>query len=112
MPTFKLPLSGNVTQSISPWSGWFSPSGGQYGLVNINLGLSSEPKVEEEVLSDVASYGRQLGQMGDAIIVLLKHMPKDAPLSHDDKAVIAALKEMLNQIADKKQKHGRTAMRL
>jgi hypothetical protein len=34
MPTFKLPLSGDVSQAISPWQGWFSPSGGQYGLVN------------------------------------------------------------------------------
>jgi len=32
-------------------------TGGQFGLVNINLGQSSEPKVEEEVLSDIATYG-------------------------------------------------------
>ncbi|MGA8171580.1 MAG: hypothetical protein WB816_12230 [Methylocystis sp.] len=112
MPTFKLPLSGDVVQSINPWTSLFSPSGGQYGLVNINLGKSSEPKVEEEVLSDVATYGKQLGRIGDAMIVLLKHLPDDAPLSHEDKAAIAALKEMLDEIADKKQKHGRSAMRL
>jgi len=111
MPTFKLPLSGDVVQSINPWTALFSPSGGQYGLININLGKSSEPKVEEEVLSDVASYGKQLGKIGDALIVLLKHLPKDAPLSHEERAAIEALKVMLNEIADKKQKHGRKAMR-
>ena len=63
------------------------------------------------MLSDVASYGKQLGQIGDALIVLLKHLPKDAALSHEDKAAIEALKKLLNEIADKKQKHGRKAMR-
>ena len=111
MPVFKLPLSGDVVQSINPWTSFFSPSGGQYGLVNINLGQSSEPKVEADVLSDVASYGKQLGQIGDALLVLLKHLPKDAALSHEDKAAIEALKKLLNEIADKKQRHGRKAMR-
>ena len=60
MPTFKLPLSGDVVQSINPFTAWMSPVGSQFGLININLGQSSEPKVEEEVLSDVGTYGRQL----------------------------------------------------
>jgi hypothetical protein len=111
MPVFKLPLSGDVVQSINPWTAFFSPSGGQYGLININLGKSSEPKVEEDVLSDVASYGKQLGKIGDALIVLLKHLPKDARLNHEEQAAIDALKNLLNEIADKKQEHGRKAMR-
>ena len=111
MPVFKLPLSGDVVQSINPWTSFFSPSGGQYGLVNITLGQSSEPKVEAEVLSDVASYGKQLGQIGDALIVLLKYLPEHPPLNHEDKAAIDALKKLLDEIADKKQKHGRKAMR-
>lgn len=60
MPTFKLPLSGDVVQSINPFTAWMSPVGSQFGLININLGQSSEPKVEEDVLSDVGTYGRQL----------------------------------------------------
>jgi hypothetical protein len=44
MPTFKLPLSGDVVQSINPFTAFMT--GGQFGLVNINLGQSSEPKVE------------------------------------------------------------------
>ena len=63
------------------------------------------------MLSDVASYGKQLGQIGDALIVLLKHLPKDATLSHEDKAAIDALKKLLSAVADKKQTHGRKAMR-
>ena len=58
MPLFKLPLSGDVTQSILPWT--FAPMGGQWGLVNITLGQSTAPEVEADVLTDVAGYGKQL----------------------------------------------------
>jgi hypothetical protein len=68
MPTFKLPLSGDVVQSINPFTAFMT--GGQFGLININLGQSSEPDVEADVLSDVATYGEQLGRIGDALIVL------------------------------------------
>ena len=60
MPTFKLPLHGDVVQSIRPWTAFMSPVGSQFGLVNINLGRSSEPNVDGDVLSDVGSYGKQL----------------------------------------------------
>ncbi len=63
MPTFKLPLSGDVTQTINPWTWMFNPVGSQFGLVNISLGKSSNPDVEQEVLEDVASYGKQLGRL-------------------------------------------------
>ncbi len=108
MPTFKLPLSGDVVQSINPFTAFMT--GGQFGLININLGQSSEPDVEAEVLSDVATYGKQLGRIGDALIVLLKHFNPPAPLSADEKNAIAALNDMLGKIAAVKKKHGRTAL--
>lgn len=109
MPTFKLPLSGDVVQSINPFTAFMT--GGQFGLVNINLGQSSEPKVEEEALSDVASYGKQLGRIGDALIVLLNHFHPRQPLTDEESAAIDALKEMLDAIADVKERHKRPAIR-
>jgi len=109
MPTFKLPLSGDVVQSINPFTAFMT--GGQFGLVNINLGQSSAPDVEGEVLSDVATYGKQLGRIGDALIVLLKHFNPPGPLSADESSAIAALNDMLGKIADVKKKHGRAALR-
>jgi hypothetical protein len=58
MPTFKLPLSGDVVQSINPFMAFMT--GGQFGLININTGQSSEPKVEEEVLSDTPATASSL----------------------------------------------------
>ena len=108
MPTFKLPLSGDVVQSINPFTAFMT--GGQFGLININLGQSSEPKVEEEVLSDVATYGKQLGRIGDALIVLLEHFHPRQPLTAAETDAIDALKAMLDKIADIKKKHNRPAI--
>jgi hypothetical protein len=105
MPTFKLPLSGDVVQSINPFTSFMT--GGQFGLVNINMGQSSAPDVEADVLSDVASYGKQIGRISDALLILLAHFhAKDA---HEEK-VIADLNEMLEQIARVKERHKRPAL--
>jgi hypothetical protein len=66
-------VSGNVTQSINSWTWFFNPIGSQVGLANIELGQSSNPAIEGEVLTDVASYGKQLGRIEDALLVLLAH---------------------------------------
>jgi hypothetical protein len=111
MPTFKLPLSGDVFQAISPWTAFMSPIGSQIGLFNVRIGQSSEPAVEADVLSDVASYGKQLGRIGDALVVLLSHFHPRTPLTEEETAAIDDLKEMLQQIADVKGKHKRKALR-
>lgn len=105
MPVFRLPLSGNVTQTINPWNWFFNQTGGQTGLVNIELGQSSNPPVEEEVLSDVASYGKQLGRIEDALLVLIAHFKPETPLKPDETKALAALKSLTKQIAVVKAKH-------
>ena len=112
MSTFKLPLSGDVVQSINPFTAFLSPIGSQFGLINISLGQSSAPKVEEDMLSDVGSYGKQIGRIGDALIVLLTHFHPKTPLSHDEAIAIHELKKMLDTAADVKQRHTRHALRL
>src|SRR6266700_3721950 len=99
MPAFRLPLSGNVTQSINPWTWFFNPVGSQVGLVNIELGQSSNPAIEEEVLSDVASYGKQLGRIEDALLVLFAHFRPERPLTAEEKAAVGALKAIVEEIA-------------
>jgi len=105
MAIFRLPLSGNVTQSILPWTWFFNPTGSQFGLVNISLGKSSNPDVEEEVLTDVASYGKQLGRIEDALAVLLKHFHPDQKLTAAENRAIDELKSLLKDVAAVKAKH-------
>ena len=107
MPVFRLPLSGNVTQSINPWTWLFNPVGSQIGLVNIELGQSSNPAVEEEVLSDVASYGKQLGRIEDALLALLAHFHPERKLTADEQKALRELKAIVTDVAAVKAKHRR-----
>jgi hypothetical protein len=111
MPVFKLPLSGDVVQTISPFTAFMSPVGSQFGLINITLGQSSAPEVEKDVLSDVGTYGKQLGQIGDVLLVLIERMPKAPALKPEEEKAITAFKEMLHEIADVKERYHRRALR-
>ncbi|WP_244659428.1 hypothetical protein [Bradyrhizobium guangdongense] len=109
MPVFKLPLSGDVVQSIYP--SFFSPAGGQFGLINITVGQSSAPEVEKDVLSDVAGYGKQIGRVADALLAVIEHLEvHDGRGLEQDKAIIA-FKELMHSVAAVKERHGRTASR-
>jgi hypothetical protein len=81
------------------------------GLININLGQSSAPEVEQEILEDVGSYGRQLGRIGDALAVLITHFHPERPLDPKEEKAIRALRAMLDQIGDIKERHDRAAVR-
>jgi len=107
---FKLPLSGDVTQWISPLTAFMT--GGQFGLININMGPSSEPEVEQEVMADVASYGKQLGRIEDALVVLLTHFRPTTQLTKKEGDAIEALRAMIADIAKIKEEHNRPAYRL
>jgi hypothetical protein len=59
----------------------------------------------------VGTYGRQLGQIADALIVLLRHSPDRANLAPEDGEAIEAFEKMANDIANLKEKHKRQAVR-
>jgi len=87
MPDFKLPLSGDVIQAINPWNWVFQPQSSQFGLVNINLGKSANPALEQRILDEVGSYGRQLGRIGDALDVLLDNIKLEKLDAAERKAI-------------------------
>ncbi|HVM81029.1 MAG TPA: hypothetical protein VMU06_18555 [Stellaceae bacterium] len=106
MPELNLPLSGAVTQLFKAWALLFTSFANQVGLVNINVAKSSDPQAEVEILSDVASYGKQLGRIEDFLVVLLRHsIPSDGLLPEEQKA-ISALKRMLDDVADVRERRG------
>lgn len=106
MPDVNLPLSGAVTQTINPWAAYFMAMGGQIGLINVNVGSSSSPEIERDVLTRVGSYGKQLGRIGDAMLVLLKHFHPAGELSQDERRAIEDLTRMLAEVANVKHDHG------
>ena len=104
-PDFRFPLSGNVDQTINPWT-WFFRGIGQFGLININLGSSADPDLEQQILDDVGSYGRQIGQISDARYVLFAHKSLDK-FDPDERKAIAAFQrqvESVNALKDKRER--------
>ncbi len=89
MAEFRLPLSGNVNQTINPWTWMFSSVGSQFGLINVNLGQSSDPALEAKIIDRVGTYGKQIGQLGDAIRVLLDQLASNYPELEKQDAIVA-----------------------
>ncbi|MGJ0506787.1 MAG: hypothetical protein ACR652_06535 [Methylocystis sp.] len=107
MAIFRLPLSGDVPVTVAPWTNLFGAVGNHFSFLNVEVGHSSAPEVERQVLDNVGSYGKQLGRMGDALRVLLDHFEPKKPLTRDEKKAIRALCAMLDEIDDIKRAHGR-----
>ena len=59
-------------QAINPITAY--QQGAQFGLINIDLGNAGESDLERKLLDKVGSYGRQLGRIGDALEVILRHV--------------------------------------
>lgn len=81
-PTYEYPLSGDVTQGISP-------SFGQE--------IEGIPEVEYEVITTVASYGTQLGKLTDAVLALAEKIDLDGP-------EVTALQEIADGVEEAKHR--------
>ena len=57
---FRLPLSGDVTQRIT--APWFSPA--------ITVNYAGDPVIEDRVVTEVASYGKQIGWLSEIALAL------------------------------------------
>jgi len=62
---FRLPLSGAVNQRIT--APWFSPS--------LTVNYAGDAAIEDRVVTEVASYGRQLGWLNDIVLALANRQP-------------------------------------
>ena len=100
--TFQLSLAPQkLWQAINPWT--FYQQGAQLGFINIDLGQTPHPEIEQAILDDVGSYGRQLGRIGDALEVILNHVKLDG-LSQAEKDTLAVLRGQLGAIRQVKQR--------
>jgi len=84
----KAPWSGDVTQDIAPDTRWLSPK--------FELNFSGNRKIEAEVVAQVASYGKQLGALSEAVLEIAQGEPGDA---------VERLKRLEAQIEEVKRKH-------
>ena len=66
------PLGGDVTQWIR--TSWIKSLSDQTGFININNVRAGDTELERRIIEDVASYGRQLGRMMEALDVVIGHL--------------------------------------
>ena len=92
MPDFNVSLApSQLTQTINPWTVSLG------SLFTINLGQSSDPSLENQILHDVGSYGRQIGQIGDVMKLLIPLIDR-TKLNDDQKKAIWKLEEQLKSV--------------
>ena len=100
--TFQLSLAPHkLWQAINPWS--FYQQGAQFGFINIDLGQTPHPEIEQTILDEVGSYGRQLGRIGDALEVLLNHVDLNG-LSKAERDSIDILRGQLAEVRKVKER--------
>lgn len=97
------PLSGGVAQNILPWNWIANFTGSKFSWFTVNLGRSSAPEVEADILEEVGSCGRQLGRIGDVLEVLVNKLPRDS-LSEPERAAVEDFSAQLREIRRIKQK--------
>src|SRR5687767_8039798 len=84
-PVVHYPWSGAVRQMIAPETDWFfnsiAPGGGN-------------PRIEQRVFEEAASYGKQLGLITEVLLAAAD----ESRLSEDGKKSLARLKEIAGRI--------------
>jgi hypothetical protein len=80
---WKLPGADN-NQVIAPFTPWFS---------NVTLNAKGNPEIESRIVTEVASYGRQLGIITEAVLAIA-----DGQKSKKDKDRVQRLRDLVEQI--------------
>lgn len=88
MSAYHAPLSGDVVQDINPVTSWLSPQ--------FEFNFAGDRQLESKVVSDVASYGKQLGLLTEAILEVAKGEQGEA---------VDKLEDLQAQIEQVKQQH-------
>ena len=91
------PFSGGVAQNILPWNWFTNLTGNKFSWFTVNLGRSSAPEVEADILDNVGSYGRQLGRIGEVLEVLVAKLPREA-LTPDELAAVEDFNAQMREI--------------
>lgn len=86
-----LPLSGPVVQDIAPETHWFSPT--------LEFNIAGNRRIEADVVANVASYGKQLGIVTEALLALA------GEASEADTPEVKRLRALAARIETRKDRH-------
>src|SRR6188472_1839726 len=98
---WRAPLSGDVTQAID--TSLIRSFGEQLGFININTTGAGDAQLERRIVEQVASYGRQLGRVLDAVDVLIRHRIA-GELPPEDRRALERLQSLRSEIMAAKER--------
>lgn len=97
----------DMADTFKPQVEWNWPLSGAVSVpitmpgITINLGGSGNPPLEQDMLTHVGSYGRQIGWLCDALEVVLKKID-GKPLTKDDEKALKTFELMAAAIRFRK----------
>jgi hypothetical protein len=94
------PLSGAVNQAIETS---LARSLGQLGLINITTTRAGDPDLERRIIEQVASYGRQLGWVLEAVDALVRAQ-RGETLDVDDERALHQLGRLRAEVDELKRR--------
>ena len=65
---------GSSLHNYNPITSWFRSSMDQVGFINVNIMQTDDPDQEQRIVNGVASYGKQLGRVAEALQVVCEHL--------------------------------------
>jgi hypothetical protein len=83
---------GSSLQNYNPITSWFRSSMGQFGFINVNEMQSDDPDQEQRIVNGVASYGKQLGRVVEALQAVCEHLDSKGWATHEQEAVRSFLR--------------------
>lgn len=89
--TFTSPFGGAVTQSILPLT------------FNNQVSYAGSPEIESRIVADIASFGRQIGIISEALVELAGATGSGGPK-------VARLRTLMAEIEDLKAQHRRSIL--
>lgn len=100
----RLPASGDVTMNYSPWTNW-----------GWSTSEAGDPEMENEIFTNVALPGKQLGKLTEAVRALIELAEEATPglaVGESERAVaIREFRELADKIGIKKKEMLETAER-
>lgn len=100
--SINLPLSGAVTQAINPWELWIKSVSSKMFSPTINFGCNVEDAdVEQHVVDEVGSYGKQLNRVLDVLTVLVARIDeKELKLTPQERQFVDQFEELARAADD------------
>ena len=87
---FRSPLSGDVGVNQRITAPWFSPS--------LTVNYAGNPVIEDRVVTEVASYGRQIGWLNEIVIALATDQPPDQEKLRQLQDAVAAIERIKKDV--------------